>query len=97
MSLDLCAPENLFVFRDPSINTYIQQIAGSSAKHDAFYNNAQIVTAYKKYINFFVNRYKNSPAIFAWELMNEPRTHCNHCSVSAFWLMCLTVRLHWRR
>ncbi|KAG5636732.1 hypothetical protein H0H81_007061 [Sphagnurus paluster] len=57
----------------PSISLYIQQIVGSQGKHDAFYSNAQIVAAYKKYINFFVNRYKNSPAIFAWELMNEPR------------------------
>lgn len=57
----------------PSINTYIQQILGSSATHDTFFSNAAIVAAYKKYINFFVNRYKSSSAVFAWELMNEPR------------------------
>ena len=57
----------------PSISLYIQQILGSSATHDTFYSNAQIVAAYKKYVNFFVNRYSSSPAIFAWELMNEPR------------------------
>ncbi len=57
----------------PSISLYIQQILGSSATHDTFYSNSNIVAAYKKYVNFFVNRYKNSPAIFAWELMNEPR------------------------
>ncbi|KDR77624.1 hypothetical protein GALMADRAFT_155465 [Galerina marginata CBS 339.88] len=57
----------------PSISLYIQQFLGSSATHDTFYSNTQIINAYKKYINFFVSRYKNSPAIFAWELMNEPR------------------------
>ncbi|KAK3669242.1 hypothetical protein LTR78_010877 [Recurvomyces mirabilis] len=57
----------------PSINLYIQQILGSSAKHDTFFSNAQIIAAYKKYVFFFVNRYKTSPAVFAWELMNEPR------------------------
>ena len=57
----------------PSISLYIQQILGSSATHDTFYSNAKIVAAYKKYVNFFVNRYKSSPAIFAWELINEPR------------------------
>ncbi|KAK4551727.1 hypothetical protein LTR86_010963 [Recurvomyces mirabilis] len=57
----------------PSINLYIQQILGSSAKHDTFFSNAQIIAAYKKYVSFFVNRYKTSPAVFAWELMNEPR------------------------
>jgi mannan endo-1,4-beta-mannosidase len=57
----------------PSISLYIQQILGSSATHDTFYSNANIVAAYKKYVNFFVNRYKSSPAIFAWELINEPR------------------------
>lgn len=57
----------------PSISLYIQQIVGSGGTHDTFYSNSQIVNAYKKYVNFFVNRYKSSPAIFAWELMNEPR------------------------
>jgi mannan endo-1,4-beta-mannosidase len=56
-----------------SISLYIQQWLGSSATHDTFYSNANIVASYKKYVNFFVNRYKSSPAIFAWELINEPR------------------------
>lgn len=57
----------------PSINLYIQQIVGSSGTHDTFFSNSEIIAAYKTYINFFVNRYKDSAAIFAWELMNEPR------------------------
>ena len=40
-----------------------------------FYTNAAAQQAYKDYIGFVVNRYKNSSAIFAWELCNEPRCH----------------------
>lgn len=41
--------------------------------HDEFYYNPTIVSAFKKYVKTIVTRYKNSPAIFAWELANEPR------------------------
>lgn len=33
---------------------------------------------YRNYIDVLVNRYKSSPAIFAWELANEPR--CTGCA-----------------
>ncbi|OTA99048.1 glycoside hydrolase family 5 protein [Hypoxylon sp. CI-4A] len=41
--------------------------------HDDFYRLPQIKDAYKRYVEQFVNRYKDSPAILAWELANEPR------------------------
>ena len=41
--------------------------------HDDFYRVPKIVNAYKNYIKVFINRYKNSPAIMAWQLANEPR------------------------
>ncbi|RSL89287.1 putative mannan endo-1,4-beta-mannosidase C [Fusarium floridanum] len=41
--------------------------------HDDFYRLPQIKKAYKRYVKTMVNRYKNSPAIMAWELGNEPR------------------------
>lgn len=37
---------------------------------------------YKDYIKLLVNRYKCSPAIFAWELANEVRLHA-HIVLSA--------------
>jgi mannan endo-1,4-beta-mannosidase len=61
------------VMADICRNLYIQQILGSSATHDTFFSNTQIINAYKKYVSF-VNRYKSSPAVFAWELCNEPRS-----------------------
>ncbi|KAJ4245893.1 hypothetical protein NW757_009750 [Fusarium falciforme] len=41
--------------------------------HDDFYRVPKIKNAYKRYVKTMVNRYKNSPAIMAWELANEPR------------------------
>ena len=41
--------------------------------HDDFYTNPKIINAFKKYTKEFITRYKDSPAIFAWELANEPR------------------------
>ncbi|KAK3386783.1 endo-1,4-beta-mannosidase-like protein [Podospora didyma] len=41
--------------------------------HDDFYTVPKIKDAFKRYIKAMVTRYKDSPAIFAWELANEPR------------------------
>ncbi|PGH11412.1 mannan endo-1,4-beta-mannosidase C [Helicocarpus griseus UAMH5409] len=41
--------------------------------HDDFYRVPKIKDAYKRYVEIFVNRYKDSPVIMAWELGNEPR------------------------
>lgn len=38
---------------------------------------------YRDYIKLLVDRYKCSPAIFAWELANEPR--CNGCPISTIY------------
>ncbi|KAH7106864.1 glycoside hydrolase [Auriculariales sp. MPI-PUGE-AT-0066] len=40
---------------------------------DYFYTNVHIKAAFKNYVHAVVSRYKHSPAIFAWELGNEPR------------------------
>ncbi|KAI0745688.1 mannanase [Earliella scabrosa] len=54
------------------MDVYVRQIAGS-ANHDLFYTNANVVAAFKSYIQTFVGRYKDEPTILAWELANEPR------------------------
>ncbi|KAM0323853.1 hypothetical protein ACHAQA_008431 [Verticillium albo-atrum] len=41
--------------------------------HDDFYRLPRIKTAFKHYVTTVVNRYKNSPAVFAWEVANEAR------------------------
>ncbi|KAH6621687.1 beta-mannanase [Chaetomium sp. MPI-SDFR-AT-0129] len=41
--------------------------------HDDFYRVPRIKDAFKRYVKALVTRYKDSPAVFAWELSNEPR------------------------
>jgi len=55
------------------MDVYVKQIAGSSATHDTFYTNANIIAAYKKYISAWLTRYSSESTIMAWELANEPR------------------------
>ncbi|KAF9562440.1 glycoside hydrolase [Agrocybe pediades] len=52
---------------------YINWIAGAGHSHDVFYTDPRIVASYQRYVRTIVNRYKNSPNIFAWEMMNEAR------------------------
>lgn len=55
------------------MDVYVNQIVGSGQPHDLFYTNANVIAAYKAYINTFVSRYVNEPTILGWELANEPR------------------------
>jgi mannan endo-1,4-beta-mannosidase len=41
--------------------------------HDQFYTDKEVVASYQKYVKTLVDRYKSSPNIFAWELINEAR------------------------
>jgi mannan endo-1,4-beta-mannosidase len=64
------------------INTYCAVFGCNST---TFYTTPSAQAAYKHYIQFIINRYKSSPAIFAWELMNEPRCHGCNTSVIYNW------------
>lgn len=48
--------------------------------HLQWYSNAKCQGMYQTYIRAVVSRYSDSPAIFAWELANEPR--CTLCLTS---------------
>ncbi|KAJ3511183.1 hypothetical protein NLJ89_g4243 [Agrocybe chaxingu] len=52
---------------------YVNWIAGAGSTHDVFFSDPRIIASYQRYVKVIVNRYKNSPNIFAWELMNEAR------------------------
>ncbi|TFK89118.1 glycoside hydrolase family 5 protein [Polyporus arcularius HHB13444] len=54
------------------MDVYVSQITGTQ-NHDFFYTNANVIAAFKSYIQTFVTRYKNEPTILGWELANEPR------------------------
>ncbi|KAL8715733.1 MAG: hypothetical protein Q9220_000400 [cf. Caloplaca sp. 1 TL-2023] len=52
------------------INTYVTAYGGDQT---SFYTNPAAQKAYLAYVDFIVNRYKSSPAIFSWEICNEPQ------------------------
>ena len=64
------------------INTYCNYFGCNAT---TFFTNTAAQAAYKNYIKFIVNRYKSSPAIFSWELCNEPRCHGCDSSVITTW------------
>ncbi|KAF2497543.1 glycoside hydrolase [Lophium mytilinum] len=57
---------------------YMKACGGSTNKD--WYQSSSCQALYKNYIKAVVSRYSSSPAIFAWELANEPR--CNGCDTS---------------
>jgi len=52
---------------------YIDHIMPGASTHDIFYTDPKMIASYQRYVTTIVNRYKTSPAIFAWEMMNEAR------------------------
>jgi mannan endo-1,4-beta-mannosidase len=54
------------------MDAYVRQF-GVDKKHDEFYSNQTIIDIFKNYTTNIVSRYVNSPAVFGWELANDPR------------------------
>jgi mannan endo-1,4-beta-mannosidase len=55
--------------------TYVRAFGGSK---ETWYTNTKAQQQYRTYIQAVVSRYKDSSAVFAWELANEPR--CKGCA-----------------
>jgi len=71
------------------INTYVNNYGGSPT---SFFTDKSSQTAYLAYVDFIVDRYKDSPAIFSWELCNEPR--CANCDTSVITNWTTSVSAH---
>ena len=60
------------------MDVYIQQTTNATymneTEHTDFYTYQPIIDLYESYTKELVMRYRNSSAIFAWELANEPLT-----------------------
>ncbi|EEU33793.1 uncharacterized protein NECHADRAFT_89136 [Fusarium vanettenii 77-13-4] len=63
------------------MRAYLSAFGGAS-ESDWYTNNAA-QSQYRKYVNAVVQRYRDSDAIFAWELANEPR--CPGCDVDVIY------------
>ncbi|KAI0446438.1 glycoside hydrolase superfamily [Xylaria telfairii] len=59
------------------IPAYVSAFGGDAT---TWYTNAAAQAQYRTYIKAVVSRYASSPAVFAWELANEPR--CRGCATS---------------
>ena len=59
---------------------YISAFGGTK---EGWYTNTKAQTQYRAYVQAVVNRFKNSTAVFAWELANEPR--CKGCSTDVIY------------
>jgi len=70
------------------INTYSTAF-GSNAT--TFYTTAATQEAYRNYVKTIVTRYAKSPAIFAWELGNEPRCQGCNTSVITTWAASISI------
>ena len=54
------------------MDAYVREF-GCSGEHSEFYTNRTIIEHFKTYIRSIVSRYKDSKALFAWEIANDPR------------------------
>lgn len=54
--------------------------ACGASSNAQWYTTVKCQTMYQTYIKAVISRYRNSNAVFAWELANEPR--CNSCPTS---------------
>ncbi|MDS0526347.1 cellulase family glycosylhydrolase [Clostridium sp. SHJSY1] len=72
------------------IDKYVQWTGAGN--HDNFFTNEACKTAYKNYVNHFLNRtnsltgvkYKDDPTIMTWELANEPRCGADTSGVTLY-------------
>lgn len=71
------------------IQAYVNNYGG---RKETFYTDASSQAAYLAYVDFIVNRYKDSPAVFSWELCNEPR--CHNCPLSTITNWAASVSKH---
>ncbi|KAJ5952372.1 uncharacterized protein N7479_010785 [Penicillium vulpinum] len=65
------------------MNAYVTAYGGSKTE---WYTDEKMQSVYQTYIKAVVSRYSDSPAIFAWELANEPRCAGCQTDVIANWV-----------
>ncbi|KAK7054909.1 hypothetical protein VNI00_003372 [Paramarasmius palmivorus] len=66
-------PRNFLSNDYGGMDVYVRQFGLKT--HDEFYTNQTLIEAFKNYTTHVVSRYVESPAVFSWEIANDPR--CN--------------------
>lgn len=66
-------PRNFLSNDYGGMDVYVRQFGLKT--HDEFYTNAKLINLFKNYTTQVVSRYKESPAVFSWEIANDPRCH----------------------
>ncbi|KAF9264690.1 glycoside hydrolase family 5 protein [Marasmius fiardii PR-910] len=66
-------PRNFLSNDYGGMDVYVRQFGLKN--HDEFFTNQTLNDIFKNYTTQIVKRYKDSPAVFSWELANDPR--CN--------------------
>ncbi|KIM49126.1 glycoside hydrolase family 5 protein [Hebeloma cylindrosporum] len=66
------------------MDAYVREFSDGK-NHDAFYVNPTILAKFTNYTTQIVSRYVESPAIFAWEIANDPR-YIIRLSLICIWL-----------
>ncbi|KAF8649026.1 hypothetical protein AX16_006067 [Volvariella volvacea WC 439] len=67
-----CLPRNTLSNDYGGMDTYVRNF-GCEMEHDQFYLNEKIIKAFLHYVTCIVSRYRDSPAIFQWEIANDAR------------------------
>lgn len=65
-------PRNFLSNTYGGMDAYVREF-GLNKQHDEFYANFTIMDIFKNYTKQVITRFIDSPAIFAWELANDPR------------------------
>ena len=78
------------------MDAYVREF-GVNKGHDEFYTNDTIINIFENYTTNIVSRYVNSPAVFGWEIANDPRVVVLGQSFVVLLSQCLigaTLRYH---
>ncbi|KAG8941080.1 hypothetical protein FRC00_012590, partial [Tulasnella sp. 408] len=55
------------------IDTYVKQTSPGACDHDLFYTDDAVKAAYRNWLSCIVPQFASHKALFAWELVNDPR------------------------
>ncbi|KAG8898094.1 hypothetical protein FRC00_003313 [Tulasnella sp. 408] len=55
------------------IDTFVKQVHPENCDHDLFYTDDAVKAAFKNWLSCIVPQLSNHKALFAWELVNDPR------------------------